>query len=515
MKSGKLILFALVWLVVLAIGVSAWKLVIEPMQQTKEQQQAAQEEKEILDSSTGKSIYKDQLTIAADAFSGYAVLRSESFAALTAQQGIHVKIEDDQANYAERLAGLASGKYAMAAFPIDALIKASATSNQLPATIVCLIDESNGADAIIGNKAKFLDLDSMNKPETRFVLVGDSPSETLARVVMNDFELPRVNAQPFESVSSPEKILESLGNATPTTPQLYVTWEPYVSQMLASDQQLHVVVDSSRFTGYVVDALVVSRNYLVKNQANVEKVLECYFRALYGFNNSDSPKAMVELVMSDAKQTGTKLNAQQAESLAKKIQWKNTQENFAHLGLRDGKVFPLENMLERIMKVLLQTKAIESDPTGGQITRLFYDAPMAQLKSRDFHPGLANELIAEQKELPQLSDDQWERLTTVGTLSVPDLVFARGSAQLIESSRATLDELAEKLRSWPTYYLQIRGSALAQGNLEANKELALKRASAAEEHLRSLGVSPTRMHVVGGVSDKQTRVSFELGQPAY
>jgi outer membrane protein OmpA-like peptidoglycan-associated protein len=514
-KSGKLILSAIVWLIVLAVGVSLWKLVIEPMQNTKNAQQAKREEEEVLQKSTGNSIYKDQLTIAADAFSGYAVLRSEAFIGLAAQQGIHIKVEDDQANYSERLAGLASGKYAMAAFPIDALIKASASANQLPATIVCLIDETRGADAIVANKTKYPDVDSLNNAETKFVLVGDSPSETLARVVMNNFELAQMSPQPFVSVSTPEDVLRQYRNATPTTPQLYVTWEPYVSELLASDPQLQVVVDSSSFTGYVVDALVVSRNYLVKNQTTVEKVLECYFRALYGFNNAESRDAMKKLVMDDAKQTGTKLGEDQAGNLVSKIQWKNTQENFAHMGLREGKLFPLENMIERIMKVLLQTKAIDSDPTAGQITRLFYDAPMAQLQSRDFHPGLSNEAIAEQAVLPQLSDAQWEQLVSVGTLSVPDLVFARGSAQLTDSSRATLEELSQNLQSWPKYYLRIRGSALAQGNLEANKELALRRAKAAEDHLRSLGVGPSRMHVVGGVSNKQAKVTFELGQPSY
>ncbi len=281
---------------------------------------------------------------------------------------------------------------------------------------------------------------------------------------------------------------------------------------MLSNGNLQIVVDSSRFTGYIIDALVVSRSFLVKNPSAVEQVLECYFSALYSFNDSAD---MQKLILTDAKNAGTTLSAAQAKALTEKIQWKNTQENFAHMGLREGKVLPLENIIQRIMNVLLQTKAIEEDPTAGQLTLLFYDPPMAQLKTRNFHPGLANETVAEQADLPSLDDSEWERLALVGTLSVEDLVFARGSAVLTESSQATLADLAEKLQSWPTYYLRIRGSATKQGNIQANQELATKRASAAEEYLKSLGVSSSRMRVVAGETTGQTRVSFELGQVDY
>jgi outer membrane protein OmpA-like peptidoglycan-associated protein len=510
-KTGKLVLFALVWLVILAVGVSIWKLVIQPMKQTAQQQQQQAEQEDILNQSTGTSIYKDQIAIAADGFSGYAVLRSPEFTNLLAQQGIRLKIEDDAADYDARLQGLADGKYAMAAFPIDALIKASAKAKLLPATVLAIIDESRGADAIVANKTKYADVNAINNAESRFVLVGDSPSETLARVVLHDFELPSVAADPFVSVASPDEILGKFRIATPTSPQLYVTWEPYVSQLLA-EPNMHIVVDSSRFTGYVVDALVVSRAYLMKNQVTVEKILEAYFRALYSYSE---PEAMIQLVMADAKETGAPLTIEQAKTLVNKVQWKNTQENFAHLGLREGKVLPLENMIERIMNVLLETKAIEADPTGGQLNKLFYDPPMAQLKTRDFHPGLSSEAVAEQKELPPLSDEQWSKLVSVGTLSVPDLVFARGSSQLNDVSRSTLDALSEKLQSWPSYYLQIRGSATKQGDTNANRELAAKRAQAAQDYLTSQGISLSRMQVIASETDGKTRVSFELGQLPY
>ena len=511
MNKAKIVLIAIVWLIVLTIGVSIWKFVIQPLRQTAQHQAEEQRQKDVLDKSTGSSIYKYEIQLAADAFSGYAVLRSEEFSMLLGQHAIRLKIDDDQADYRARLEGLASGKYQLAAFPLDALIKASALSNSLPATAISIIDETRGADAIVAYKSKYPQIDSLNSPETKFVLVGDSPSETLARVVMHDFELSQMSGQPFVSVASPEEVSDRYRKSSPLDPQLYVTWEPYVSQMLVNDQ-MHVLIDSSRFTGYIVDCLVVSRDFLVKNEPVVEEFLECYFRALYTFQNE---AAMSKLVQADAKLTGATLTKEQAETLVKKINWKSTQENFAHMGLREGKLLPLENMIDRITNVLIQTDAIKADPTGGQPTRLFYDAPLAKLQTRNFHPGLNSEKLDTQSELATLTDSQWDALVPVGTLKVPELVFARGSAQLTDRSRSILDELSTLLQSWPTYYLIIRGSATNVGNLDANKKLAIARAEMAKDNLISLGIPAARMKVLGGQESNRTRVSFEVGQLPY
>ena len=138
---------------------------------------------------------------------------------------------------------------------------------------------------MVAYRATYPNIDSLNQPDTKFVLLADSPSETLARVVMHDFDLRRQGTNPFTNVNSPEEILGRYRKATPASKEVYITWEPYVSQLLTNDQ-LHVLVDSSRFTGYIVDCLVVSRDYLLKNQAAVEAFLECYFRALFSHNSS-------------------------------------------------------------------------------------------------------------------------------------------------------------------------------------------------------------------------------------
>lgn len=506
-SKAKIVLVALVWLVLLSLGVGIWKFFLQPQQQAKETEKRKEQEKQVLDATQGTSRYQHDLACGLDAFSGYAVLRSPVFRDQLAQHGIRMVMKDDSADYTKRMDALESGEIQIAAFPMDALLKVSSQRNRLPATIIAIIDETRGADAMLGYRQRYPDVDSLNTPETRFVLVGDSPSETLSRVVMYNFDLSRMAKDPMLRVSSPEAVLQSYKKSTPSTHEVYVTWEPYVSQLL-ENEQLHVLVDSSKFTGYIVDTLVVSRDFLLKQQSVVEKILDSYFRSM---NTYREPAKLKDLVLEDAKLTNTKLSALQAERLLQGIHWKNTQENYAHFGLRGEKVMHVEDMLGRISSVLVASGGIPKDPVGGQFSRLFFDKVLVKLKESNFLP---DELIRQEKELAELTDAQWNSLLPVGTLSVPELVFARGTASLSEVSRTVLDELAEKLRSWPAYYLKVEGNAASGGNTEANLSLAARRAEATVEYLKSLGVPAARMKSTSGKVG-QSRVVFVLGELPY
>lgn len=509
--KGKIVLVALTWLVLLAIGVGIWRWVIVPKKTQQEAQASKQQADQTLAATSGTSRYRYELSLGLDNFSGYAVLRSEEFRKQLADRGIRIKNIDDGANYAKRASQLESGDIQLAAFPADALLKQFSGKEYPAGTIVGIIDETRGADAMLAYKSKFPDVDKLNRPEVRFVLVGDSPSETLARVVIQDFGLDQLSPSSIQSVASPEAILEKYRAATPQTDQVYVTWEPYASQMLANDQ-LHVLVDSSRFTGYIVDTLVVSRDFLLKNGPVVESILEAYFTALYAFREDE---AMVKLLLQDAKDTKQQLSESQAKRLVQGIQWKNTQENLAHFGKRSGTLVHIEDILGRISSVLVKAGAIDPPSTVGQFTKYFYDRPLENLLSRNFHPGLANETIREESRLGKLTEAQWGKLTTIGTLSVPELVFLRGSPSLTDASKRTLDDLAQKLQAWPQYYLIIRGNASQSGDMQANIKLASQRGDAAMKYLLGLGIPSDRMRVVTEEITGQTRVTFVVGQVPY
>ena len=509
--KGKIVLVALAWLLLLAIGAGIWRWIIVPKKNQQQQQASKQQADQTLAATSGTSRYRYELSLGLDNFSGYAVLRSDEFRKQLADRGVRITNIDDGANYSKRAEGLQTGQLQLAAFPADALLKQFSDKEYPAATIVGLIDETRGADAMLAYKSKYPNIDQLNRPEVRFVLVGDSPSETLARVVMQDFGLDQLGAASIQSVASADEILARYKAATPQTDEVYVTWEPYASQMLVNDQ-LHVLVDSSRFTGYIVDTLVVSRDFLLKNGPAVESILEAYFTALYAFREED---AMIKLLLQDAKETKQDLTQEQAKRLVEGIQWKNTQENLAHFGKRSGSLVHIEDILGRISNVLVKAGAIDPPSNGTQFTKYFYDRPMEYLLNKNFHPGLADETIREETKLRELTDNQWSQLTTVGTLSVPELVFVRGSPNLTEASKRTLDDLAQKLQAWPQYYLLIRGSASQAGNMEANLKLAAQRGDAAMKYLLGLGVPSQRMRVQTEGITGQTRVSFVVGQVPY
>lgn len=497
MTKGKLLAVCLLWLLVLGIGAAVWKLYLDPV---REQQR--------LDETSADSRYRHHIDFALDSFSGYAVFRSQDFRDELSKKRIKVNLIDDGADYSQRIEALQSGEVQVAAFTIDALITASAELGELPATIVALIDETRGADAMVAYKKTIPNVDALNDPKTKFVLTPDSPSETLARVVVAHFQLDALESDPFVRAADAEDVYKRYRKSDPDTHQVFVLWEPYVSKVL-ENPNTHVVVDSSRFRGYIVDVIVANRAFLAKNQDAVADFVEAYFRA--SFANHDK---MVQLVLDDAKALGTPLTPSQAENLVKGVWWKNTQENYAHFGIHQGTALQhLEDMVGNIGDVLLRSGGVSNDPTDGKPHLLYYDKILVRLKDTNFHPGLED--IRDDTELAALSDLQWQRLVPVGTMEVPPLVFARGTTTLTSKSHVVLDELMQKLKTWPQYYVLIRGNASLRGDLEANKQLALDRAKAAEQYLTENGINKNRVRAVGGTPSGATSVSFVLGQTPY
>lgn len=515
MSKGKLLAVSIVWLLILAVGVGVWKIVFAPAvelskeeQQRRAAEQAQQERDAALRKGGSDSRYRTQVNIALDGFSGYAVLRSPEFAEELRSQGIKLELIDDGADYEERLNSLKQGDTDMAVFTVDALVKTSAKLNALPATIVALVDETVGADAIVAYKETFPNVAALNDPDTKFILTPDSPSETLARVVMSRFDLDRLGSEPFIKVNDAAQVLERYKAARPGDKFAYVLWEPYVTQMLQNDR-VHVVVDSSRFPSAIVDVLVASDDYIAKNRETVVAVVKAYLKVNYQYR---SDAARTKLVIADAKASGTALSEAEAKKLVEGVWWKNTQENLAHMGVRTGTRLPhLEDMIAGVVAVLLESDSIASDPTDGHPNYLYNDSVMNDLAA--FHPGVDSEQIRG-TEMPKLSDSQWNSLVEVGTARAPTLVFARGTARLTERSRSLLDELAGTLQS-TRYYVIVRGNASRRGNLEANKKLAEQRAHEVEQYLTSQGVDADRIRAIGVEPSGSTSVTFLLGELPY
>lgn len=511
MSKGKLLAVAIVWLMILAFGVGIWKFAFAPVVERSQAEQARLEEEqrqEEMRRGGTQSVYKKQVTIHLDGFSGYAVLRTKAFADELRAQGIRLRLHDDGADYPARLQALARGEADMAVFTIDALVKASALAGDLPATIVALVDETVGADAIVTYKQTIANVNDLNNPEMRFVVTPDSPSETLARVVMSRFQLDRMSDAPFVKVNDAAAVVAKYKAARAGDQLAYVAWEPFVSQMLKNNR-MHVLVDSSRFPSAIVDVLVASDDLMAKDRETVVEVAKAYFKTNYSYREEG---ARVKLIMSDSAATGAKLSRDEAARLVDGIWWKNARENKAHMNRARGSGLPhVEDMIASVTAVLLETGAITSDPTGGNPNYLYNDSIWQDLAS--FEPGGGGEEIRG-VSLPGLSDSQWENLVEVGAARAPTLVFARGTDRLTGRSQTLLDELAGALQA-TRYYVIVRGNASRRGDLEANKKLAESRARAVEKYLVRSGIDPDRIRALGSEPSGSTSVTFVLGEPPY
>jgi len=511
---------AVVWCVILGLLGVGYKFWVHPHLSKK------------LKEATGStSRYKDELVLAADSFSGYCVLRSEAFKQELRDRGIKLSVEDDKADYAARLDALRSGKVQLAAFTIDSLITAGAKAGDFPATIVLVIDETQGADALVAYQQAVGSVQDLNDPSAKIVLTPNSPSEFLARVVLAHFSLPRLQENWMVSADGASEVYRQFRSTKPTEKKAFVLWEPYVSRAL-QQPGAHVLLDSGKLKGYVVDVLVAQREFLRDKPEMVKSVIEAYARAAYRYTTEAD--GMTKLVMEDARQTGAEsLDTAQAKRIVEGIQWKNTLENYAHFGLASsadqGGLPTLEDMIGNIMDVLLKTKAIASDPLDGKHTTLFYDRVLAEMRTARFHPGqglnvmpgvaFTTETVRQEKELPALTPEQWNTLRPVGELRIAPISFGRASANLSLDSERELQDLAKRLKTFPRFYLRVIGHARAEGDPEANRLLAQSRAEAASNYLISQGVSGQRLRtetapsaVAGGEAQA---VSFAVGQRAY
>lgn len=513
MSKGKWLAVTIIWLVVFSVLAASWRWLAAPALRSREATRREARQTAELQDTSSPSHYQHHLTLALDSFSGYAILRCPEFQHYASQKRIHIELTDDQADYRRRLERLDRGEVDLAAFTIDALIKTSAELGKLPATVVAIIDETRGADAMVADRAVAANVDALNRADMRFVLVPDSPSETLARVVMADFQLDNLPPRPLIAAKDAKDVVARYRDSRRDAPRVYVLWEPYVSQITEENDNMHVVVDSSRFRGYIVDVLVARRDFLLKNRDVVQDIVQCYFRAAYQYRDT-----MPRLVRDDARRQAAPLSDRAVEKLVRGIWWKNTQENFAHMGLAgDQPLQHIEDMIANITQVLVHTNAIASDPTGGRPNLLYFSDTLQAMQTSQFHPGLNDETVRDETvELPALSADQWQQLVEVGTLQVPRLVFARGSARLTATSQHVLDDLASKLKTWPRYYVLIRGNASTRGDAAANAQLATRRAAAAEQYLiKQGGIRENRVRAVGVKPSGSTSVSFLLGQPPY
>ena len=506
---GKAFGIFIVWVAILGGGAFAYKyFILDKEAETKDADKDKPADKKTDKDESVAPAGSLKVKLALDSFSGYCVFRSPEFKKRLAARKIDFECVDDKADYAKRMQSVESGETPLAVFTIDALITHTPKNVDPPAAIVMLIDETRGADAMIAYKQGVKDVGALNDPRAKIVLTEGSPSETLFRVVRNQFNLTMLpgKKQDYILPANPDKgaedVYQQFLNSRPTERKAFVLWEPYVSLALnAKKGEAQVLMDSSEFKGYIVDVLIAQQKYLNEHPDVVEAVVRTYLEVLH--DQQKSRNGMAEMVLADAKIIGEANidTLEKAQRVARGIWWKNTVENYDHFRVHDTPSKNLQqviDMIDRITRVLNETREPdEPTVTVGRTDKLFTASVLTKL--RDLRPPLhlADQTIREEEQVAALSAADWDRLQPVGNLRVKKIEFSsKNKDQLTDDAEALLTELAGELRQWPQYYLRIEGHTDAAGDREANMALAGRRAETVRTFLREQGIAEHRIKAV-------------------
>jgi outer membrane protein OmpA-like peptidoglycan-associated protein len=97
----------------------------------------------------------------------------------------------------------------------------------------------------------------------------------------------------------------------------------------------------------------------------------------------------------------------------------------------------------------------------------------------------------------QLENLQLRETVSGVVVTLGDVLFASGQAQLVEGGRSSLEEVVDLLQTEPSKKIRVEGHTDSLGDADANLVLSEQRAQAVREALISLGVASERVTAIG------------------
>ncbi|MEA3208244.1 MAG: hypothetical protein QOE70_1301 [Chthoniobacter sp.] len=445
-----------------------------------------------------------------DDWLGYLIFRSRRFQKEMQQFRLGVRYEL-VFDFKERFHGLEKGDCDFVAATIDSYL-ATGQESGFPGVITWVIDESYGADAIIGGP-RVKSVDALNQPNLKGAFVGFSPSEFLLKAQIANFQmnalLPRV---PGFRVDRAEDAYAALAKGKV---DFAVLWEPFVSQALNQIDGASRLLDSSQTKGIIVDVAIASRKALASDPELGAKVTRAYFTALHYY--LDHADEFRELAAADAKKDSatatTMLNGIKFVPLAENARtWFGLDDKLPEDGLADA--------INRIARILGTVGDLKGDPLAGnpfsiinsKALRTLYDAPAELLANEVKSPG-PTPMPGGAAFFRRLSDEEWRRAAgkVVGTLVDEPIIFGSGSAGIPEDFQAILRDAVYKLVHYPKYRVIINGFVSPGPDPQADQQLSEERAQAIKRYLvEQGGVQEDRIFAQGlGANELPARLPDE------
>lgn len=470
--------FALIVVVLGAITIAAARY-LWPMWQEREQRET----------SDAKDT-KGRITIGVDNWIGYFPLCSGEMKKRMRTAGYVLVCEDDKADYPARMQKLKDGALQFAVATVDTYLLNGAPKG-FPGTIVAVIDESKGGDAIVAWKDRVANLDALKRMQTvKVAFTPNSPSEHLLRTMAVHFDVPALRGKGswrIEADGSSDALKKLLARQA----EIGVVWEPDVTRALENPAIVKLLgtEDTRRL---IVDILLVGRAYSAQHPDAVNALLTTYFQVAKEYR--ENPQRLEKEVAAE-----TKLPAESVKRLLQGVAWASLSDNAqSWLGATSG-ADALVDTIQSTSRTLVDAGEFKSHPLPDQdpyriISRQF----IAKLYVGAVTGGAAAGISSLERKFPALSDAGWQALKEVGTLKALPVSFQSGTAELSHEGKLELDRAMETLSHYPNFRVVVKGHTGLRGDPQENQLLSEERAESVARYLGvTYNIDPNRLRVVG------------------
>jgi len=447
---------------------------------------------------------KGKIRIGSDNWVGYFPLCSGEMKKRMRQSGYLLECVDDQADYEQRFKKLKSGDIEFAVGTVDSYV-INGDGFDYPGTIISVLDESKGGDAIVAWADKISSIDDFkSKQGYKIAYTPASPSHHLLKAISAHFDIEAFrnsSSWAVETNGSSDALKKLLNKEVGAA----VLWEPDVSKAL-SKKGLKRVIGTEDTSKLIVDVLIAGRKFSKDNPQVVELLLREYFETLkYYRENQD------EYI--DDIADAYDMKKAEVKSLLKGVEWASLTDNaqrwYSEVNTSALKEEALIETIESTIKILKEFGSIKSNPipngdpyriTNSEYIKKLYKSMQQFGRSAERSKPSEDSIT---KQFKALSDAAWNSLRELGTLKIRPIVFASGTDGLTLDGKSELDIAIENLKHYPNFRIEIRGHTGARGDKQQNKLLSEERADAVKRYLDiTYGISQNRMRAIGFGGEK-------------
>lgn len=458
---------------------------------------------------------KGTIRLAVDDWIGYYPMRSSRMSKFMRSEGYMVDVQNDGADYPARMKKLQSGELDLAVVTVDSYILNAALVD-FPGTIIMIIDESKGGDAMVAYTNVVSSLDSFKEtrpfgPSSGFKIAytASSPSEHLLKAIKSHFNVPALKnlskEQQVETKDSDEALKLFQSKKVPCA----ILWEPNVSRALQISG-VKKILGTESTSGVIVDILVVNRDFAAKNSDQVTLFLQTYFRILKFY--SDNPEDLAKDISAELK-----LPADSIKEMLDGVAWVNLSDNaqqwFGVSGPGQVAQQRLVDTIESTVSILVESGDFKENPLPDKdpyrIINSSFIQEMYTTGVKNGFAGLDGAVVAGiaaddlTRLFKALTDAQWDKLRSVGSIRVEPIMFQSGLSDLDIPEKEKLDAAVSRLKHYPTFRIVVSGHTSNQGDHDANVALSHDRADAVCRYLQvTYSIDQNRLRSVGYGGDR-------------